>query len=90
MVTHGTSGATFYRSERNFLESVSDNSYSYRSGKSKVTIYEEVEGEQPIVEYKNKVLLQKEREEQLSLILDSDPTIMILNEIRSRLRSKNI
>jgi len=71
----------FFKTEAAFLDSISvdDN--------STLTIYEEIESG-TAGEYKKNIILQREREEQLSVILEDNQEIQTLTQIKNEINSQ--
>lgn len=74
----------FYKTEAAFLAAVRDN-----DTRAEVTIFEEIEPTQNAAEYKKNHLMQRGREEQLSVILDNNSevsTVLRIKEILSEIQ----
>lgn len=72
------SKSRFYRTEEAFMEAVS------KDGTSEVIIYEEVD-RSTCGKLKTSIITQRERDEQLSSILENDPYISNLMQLKSKL-----
>ncbi len=80
MVTpRGRNKYKYYKTEGAFLEAIGN------SDRYVVTIFEEIEFHNNALEYKNNIILQRERENQLSVILDGNKDISTLNQIREEI-----
>jgi hypothetical protein len=80
MVNYGSySGRKYYKTETAFLEAIGSS-----HAKATVTIFEEVESHNAL-EYKSNLILQREREQQLAVILDDNKEVGVLNQIKSEI-----
>lgn len=69
----------FYKSESTFLDATS----GVRKGSiASVKIFEEVESHDSAYEYKKSLITQKERDDQLNMILNDDKELQILYQIK--------
>ena len=77
----GYSGRKYYKTEAAFLEAINKH-----HTKATVTIFEEVE-QHNALEYKNNLITQREREDQLQIILEDNKEISILHQIKEIIAS---
>jgi hypothetical protein len=69
----------FYKSESTFLDAIS----GVRKGSvTSVKIFEEVESHDSAYEYKKSLITQRERDDQLNMILNDDKELQILYQIK--------
>lgn len=80
----GYSGRKYYKTETAFLEAI--NKYHE---KAIVTIYEEVE-QHKAIEYKNNILTQRDRDNQLKVILEDDKELSALISFKKQLEDSEI
>ena len=72
----GYSGRKYYKTEAAFMEAINKH-----HTKATVTIFEEVE-QHNALEYKNNLITQREREEQLQIILEDNQEVAVLHQIK--------
>jgi hypothetical protein len=72
----GYSGRKYYKTEAAFMEAINKH-----HTKAIVTIFEEVE-QHNALEYKNNLITQREREEQLQIILEDNQEVAVLHQIK--------
>jgi hypothetical protein len=80
MVTYYHHETKFYRSESTFLNAIrglSENSIA------SVKVFEEIESNDSAYEYKKNLITQRERDEQLSIILSENKELQILYQIKN-------
>lgn len=80
----GYSGRKYYKTETAFLEAI--NKYHE---KAIVTIYEEVE-QHKAIEYKNNILTQRDRDNQLKVIIEDDKELSALISFKKQLEDSEI
>jgi len=69
----------YYKTEAAFLDAIGEDSSGL-----KVTIFEEIE-KHDALEYKKNLILQREREQQLSVILEDNQEVQTLTEIKKEI-----
>ena len=72
----GYSGRKYYKTEAAFMEAINKH-----HTKAIVTIFEEVE-QHNALEYKNNLITQREREDQLQIILEDNQEVAVLHQIK--------
>lgn len=80
-----STGRKYYKTEAAFMEAVGKN-----HTKATVTIFEEVE-QHSALDYKNNLITQREREDQLQILLEDNKEVSVLHQIKeciSKLDSK--
>lgn len=77
----GYSGRKYYKTEAAFMDAINKH-----HTKATVTIFEEVE-QHNALEYKNNLITQREREDQLQIILEDNKEISILHQIKEIIAS---
>jgi hypothetical protein len=77
----GYSGRKYYKSEAAFMEAI--NKHHTRAT---VTIFEEVESHNAL-EYKNNLITQREREDQLQILLEDNQEVSVLHQIKEIINS---
>lgn len=80
----GYAGSKNYKSETAFLDAITDN-----HDRATVTIYEEVEPAQSALEYKRNIITQRDREQQLSVLLDDNQEVKTIGKIREEIKKIN-
>lgn len=80
----GYKGRKYYKTEASFMEAISQ----YHD-KAIVTIFEEVE-QHNALEYKNNLITQRDRENQLKVILEDDSETGVLMSIKQQLEDSKI
>jgi len=79
MVQFKYGGRKYYKTETAFLDAIGE-----KPSGLKVTIFEEIE-KHDALEYKKNLILQREREEQLSVILEDNQEVQTLTEIKKEI-----
>ena len=77
----GYSGRKYYKTEAAFLEAINKH-----HTKATVTIFEEVE-QHNAIEYKNNLITQREREDQLQILLEDNQEVAVLHQIKDIINS---
>ena len=77
----GYSGRKYYKTEAAFLEAINKH-----HTKATVTIFEEVE-QHNALEYKNNLITQREREDQLQILLEDNQEVAVLHQIKDIINS---
>ena len=77
----GYSGRKYYKTEAAFLEAI-----CIKDTKATVTIFEEVE-QHNAIEYKNNLITQREREDQLQILLEDNQEVAVLHQIKDIISS---
>jgi hypothetical protein len=79
MVKFKYGGRKYYKTESAFLDAIGD-----RHTDIQVTIFEEIETHDAL-EHKKNIILQREREEQLSVILEDNQEVQTLTQIKNEI-----
>ena len=77
----GYSGRKYYKTEAAFMEAIGKH-----HTKATVTIFEEVE-QHNAIEYKNNLITQREREDQLQILLEDNQEVAVLHQIKDIINS---
>ena len=77
----GYSGRKYYKTEAAFLEAINKH-----HTKATVTIFEEAE-QHNALEYKNNLITQREREDQLQILLEDNQEVAVLHQIKDIINS---
>lgn len=80
----GYNGRKYYKTEASFMEAISQH-----HDKAIVTIFEEVE-QHNALEYKNNLITQRDRENQLKVLLEDDSETGVLMSIKQQLEDSKI
>ena len=83
MVTYRYGGARYFKSEQAFLENVR----AKRDGK--VSVFERIEFHESVDDYKDSVIRQRERDEQLTMVLGNDEVLQNLSILKNILVGKS-
>jgi len=77
----GYSGRKYYKTEAAFMEAINTH-----HTKATVTIFEEVE-QHSAIDYKNNLITQREREDQLQILLEDNQEVAVLHQIKEIINS---